>query len=156
MTKDVFEPVLAAGNDCDPKDIFIGATCDQGRNFINALESMGIPVNVCYAHKNNSVVGWGLGINRSANTCKNEDARKLMIKEAAMVGHFSHSTVNNDAFKDVQNDTEELKKTLELVRRNDTRYESRWCGLFPRILWWLCGRFDVARVVVSELLYWAC
>ena len=45
MTKDVFEPVLGAGNDCDPKDIFIGATCDQGCNFINALESMGIPVN---------------------------------------------------------------------------------------------------------------
>ena len=42
MTKDMFEPVLGAGNDCDPKDIFIGATCDQKRNFINALESMGI------------------------------------------------------------------------------------------------------------------
>ena len=81
MTKDVFEPVLGAGNDCDPKDIFIGATCDQGRNFINALESMGIPVNVCYAHKNNSVVGWGLGINGCANTCKDEDARKLMNKQ---------------------------------------------------------------------------
>ena len=38
MTKDVFEPVLGTGNDCDPKDIFIGATCDQGCNFINALE----------------------------------------------------------------------------------------------------------------------
>ena len=155
MTKDVFEPVLGAGNDCDPKDIFIGATCDQGRNSINALESMGIPVNVCDAHKNNSVVGWGLGINGSANTCKNEDARKLMNKAAAMVGHFSHSTVNNDAFKDVQKDMEELEKTLELVRRNDTRYESRWGGLFPRVLRWLCGRFDVARVAVSELLYWA-
>ena len=52
----------------------------------------------------------------SANVC----TRKLMNKAGAMVGHFSHSTVNNDAFKDVQNDMEELEKTLELVRRNDT------------------------------------
>ena len=126
MTKDVFEPVLGAGNDCDPKDIFIGATCDQGRNFINALESMGIPMNVCLLRTQEQQCGrLGLGINGSANTCKNEDARKLMNKAAAMVGHFSHSTVNNDAFKDVQNDTEELEKTLELVRRHDTRYESR-------------------------------
>ena len=121
ITKDVFEPVLGPGNDCEPSDIFIGATCDQGRNFINALEAMDIPVNVCYAHKLNTVVGWGLGINGSTNTCKNVGARKLMNKAAAMVGHFSHSAVNNDAFKDVQRDMDELDCVLELLRRNDTR-----------------------------------
>lgn len=121
MTKDVFEPVMGAGNDCDPSDIYIGATCDQGRNFINACTSMGIPVNVCYAHKLNSVVGWGLGINGSASTGRNPVARQLINKAAAMVGHFSHSTVNNDAFQDLQNQMEELEVALQLVRRNDTR-----------------------------------
>lgn len=96
VTKDIFEPVLGTGDDCEPSDIYIG------RNLINALESMGISVNVCYAHKLNTVVGWVLGINGSRNTCKNQPARKLMIKAAAMVGYFSHSAVNNDAFKDVQ------------------------------------------------------
>ena len=55
-------------------------------------------------------------------TCKNTVLRKLMAKIAALVGHFSHSAVNNDAFKAVQREVQELAAVLELIRRNDTRY----------------------------------
>lgn len=105
----------------------MAATVDQGRNIINAWESMNVPVLICSGHRLNSAVTWGLGISGSfsqagGGTCKNTVLRKLMAKIAAMVGHFSHSAVNNDAFKAVQREVQELAAVLELIRRNDTRY----------------------------------
>ncbi|CAN0290618.1 unnamed protein product, partial [Pylaiella littoralis] len=41
-----------------------------------------------------------------------------------MVGHCSHSVCNNDEFKKVQEELEEMCKLLELIRRNDTRWAS--------------------------------
>ncbi|CAN0332194.1 unnamed protein product, partial [Scytosiphon promiscuus] len=116
----------------------MAATVDQGRNIINAWESMNVPVLICSGHRLNSAVTWGLGISGSfsqagGGTCKNTVLRKLMAKIAAMVGHFSHSAVNNDAFKAVQREVQELAAVLELIRRNDTRWGSQH-AMMSRVL----------------------
>lgn len=86
---------------------------------------MGVPVLICSGHRLNSSVCLSLGISGSYSggdgTCKNPELRQLMSKAAAMVGYFSHSAVNNDAFKAVQEEISEIFVTLELIRRNDTR-----------------------------------
>lgn len=129
VTVDAFEGILGAEN-CEPRDIYIAATVDQGRNLINAFDNMGVPVLICSGHRLNSAVSWSTGIGGTyakdgAGTCKNRACRDLVTKVTAMVGHMTHSVCNNDAFKKVQAEVTELTSLLELVRRNDTRYERR-------------------------------
>lgn len=109
------------GEDVEPKDVFLGFTVDQGGNVFNAINGLEIPVLKCNAHRLNSAVMWALGIAGSSNTCKNRAMEKVMKRLAAVVGVFSHSAVNNDELKKVQELIDELDSILELIRRNDTR-----------------------------------
>lgn len=45
---------------------------------------------------------WATGINGTATTCKNKKGRELISKDAALVGLFSHSCTNSDAFNALQ------------------------------------------------------
>ena len=94
---------------------------------INALVLLGIDVLICSGHRLSTAVGWAFGINGSVRengqgTSKNLSLRKLMATMTACAGVFSHSPCNNDAFKAVQEEVNEMGRVLEIVRRNDTRY----------------------------------
>ncbi|CAN0012199.1 unnamed protein product [Pylaiella littoralis] len=88
---------------------------------INAFRAMGVPTLICFGHRLNSAVQWATGIGGSfksdgSGTCKNRLGHELVRKATAMVG-----VCNNDEFKKVQEELEEMCKLLELIRRNDTR-----------------------------------
>lgn len=94
---------------------------------VNAFESMGVPVLICTGHRLNSGINWGMGIAGSfvkatqTGTCKNPELRNLTAVMTALAGVFSHSPCNNDAFKKLQTELDELCTALEVLRRNDTR-----------------------------------
>ena len=126
------------GYDVVPSMVFVGAASDQGMNVVNAFGNCGVEVVLCNAHRLNTAVHWALGIAGSDATNMNPEMKALVGKIAALVGHFSHSSANNDAFRAVQealiatDDVDELD-ALNLVRRNDTR----WGGthaMFRRLL----------------------
>lgn len=95
---------------------------------VNAFTALGVPVLVCTGHRLNSSINWGLGISGSwdktkkTGTCKNLVLRELVAVMTALAGVFSHSPCNNDAFKDVQTEMDDMCSALEVVRRNATRY----------------------------------
>lgn len=103
--------------DVKPKDVYVAATVDQGRNVVNACKSLGIEILLCRAHRINSAVMWMLGIAGSAARCQNRPMKDLITRAAALVGIFSHSAVNNDALRAIQRSMqeEELKEELELM-----------------------------------------
>ena len=128
VTTDAFASIAGAEN-CEPSNIYVAATVDQGGNMINAFGNMGVPVLICSGHRLNSAVSRATGITGSFNkdgsgTCKNRPCKELVTKATAMVGRMTHSVCNNDAFKKVQQEVSELTSILELTRRNDTRYEN--------------------------------
>lgn len=94
---------------------------------VNAFASMGVPVLICTGHRLNSGINWGMGIAGSfvkatqTGTCKNPELRNLTAVMTALAGVFSHSPCNNDAFKKLQTELDELCTALEVLRRNDTR-----------------------------------
>lgn len=125
VTVDAFEGIVGSAN-CEPSNMYIAATVDQGGNMINAFRNMSVPTLVCSGHRLNSAVQWATGIGGSfkqdgTGTCKNRLAHELVRKATAMVGHLSHSVCNNDEFKQVQRELEEICNLLELIRRDDTR-----------------------------------
>ena len=57
-----------------------------------------------------------------AARCKNKAMLgELMQKLRARVGSISHSTVNNDMLKELQKLEEDLHRTYELIKQNDSR-----------------------------------
>lgn len=94
---------------------------------VNAFEGMGVPVLICTGHRLNSGINWGIGISGSfkkatqEGTCKNPVLRNLVAVMTALAGVFSHSPCNNDAFKNLQTELDQLSNALEVLRRNDTR-----------------------------------
>lgn len=125
------------GKSVEPADVYLAFTVDQGQNIVNACTALGVPVVKCNCHRVNSAVIWALGIAGSPATCKNKPMGELMKKLAALVGVFSHSAVNNDMLKEIQQLQTDLHRIYELIRRNDTRfvlqYDSTVCCwyLFP-------------------------
>lgn len=119
LTTEYFAGLM--GESVEPSDVFLAFTVDQGGNVVNACTALGVPVVKCNCHRINSAVVWALGIAGSAATCKNVDMGELMKKQAALVGVYSHSAVNNDMLKAIQRLQADLYRVLELMRRNDTR-----------------------------------
>lgn len=112
---------------CETVDIYVVATVDQGGKVVNAFKKMKVLVLLCSGHQLNSVIYWALCLGGSyhadgRSTCKKCASREMTTFLAAMVGDFSHSAVNNDAFKAVQADVEKFRVSFEPIRRNDTRY----------------------------------
>lgn len=96
-----------------PSDVYVAATVDQGRNIINACEALKIPTLQCLCHRINSAVMWATGINGTANSCVNTEGRELIARYAALVGMFSHSCTNSDAFRDLQ-DSMRAKELIDM------------------------------------------
>ena len=129
---EAFTPVLGEGNPCEPSAIYVRTTADQGGNTINAFTRMGVPVllrssgrHVC--HLGAGDLGDGESGQRGAGSCVNLDCKKLISKVTAMAGVFNDSVCNNDELKEIQLEVLELDQALDLVRRNDTRYEGHYC-----------------------------
>ena len=125
VTVDDFGDIVGAEH-CESSSIYIAATVHQGNNMINAFRNMGVDTLICSGHRLNSGVQWSTGIagtfkTDGSETCKNRSAHDLVTKSTAMVGHLSHSVCNNDEFKKVQEEFEEVCTLLELIRRYDTR-----------------------------------
>lgn len=99
LTTEVFGTFITG---VQPKQVYVAATVDQGRNIINACEALGITTLQCLCHRVNSAVMWATGINGTPATCKNKNGRELVSKAAALVGMFSHSCTNSDAFRALQ------------------------------------------------------
>jgi hypothetical protein len=130
--------------DYQMSDVYMCATVDQGGNIVNAFQDhLGILVVLCNAHRLSTACKWALGLAGSidkAQTCKNPQMRAFIGRLAALVGHFTHASSNNDAFRRVQEQMlgigegagladEDVDvqpdaggRVLNLVRRNDTRW----------------------------------
>ena len=149
VTTEFFEPVTGRA-DIEPKDVYIAATVDQGGNVKNACGnegvSCGLPVELCAAHRLNTGIHWSLGIAGSKpssrnpdGTVKNKECNELLARIAALIGHFSHSSKNNDRFRAIQqamidaNEEMVVDRVLNPVRRNDTRWSSTF-AMFERLL----------------------
>lgn len=155
--------VVGLGN-CDPQDIYVATTVNKGGNAVKAFKNMKVPVLLCSGHRLNSVIYWALGLGRSYHAygpgkCKNHASREFITLLAAMTGHFSISTVNNDAFKAVQAEIEGFLVSLELIRRNDLMYSfvrkyltftvgviqggspRRHCAMVLLLYRWLCRAY---------------
>ena len=102
------------GYDVVPSMVFVGAASDQGMNVVNAFGNCGVEVVLCNAHRLNTAVHWALGIAGSDATNMNP---ALVGKIAALVGHFSHSSANNDAFRAVQEAKQHAHPPLQVARR---------------------------------------
>ena len=76
-----------------------------------------------------------------------------MKKQAACVGVWSHSAVNNDKLKDIQRQLEEnFHEIYELLRRNDTRCDC--IHLFILIFFWNGANvFVVVRLEFLSLIH---
>lgn len=106
MTKENFAHLKV---DVKPIDVYVAATVDQGGNVVNACKSLGLDTLLCRGHRVNSSVMWALGIAGSPSKCKNPEMKKLVMKGAALVGCFSHSAVNNDALRSIQEELNDTK-----------------------------------------------
>ena len=122
---------ICGEDSCEPNDVFVAATVDQGGNMVNAFRNLGVPVLVCTGHRLNTAIKWSLGIAGTftaggGGTCKNAQLRSLLQRASAMVGVFSRSPVSNDEFKSLQREMKhmngDIPDVLELIQRNDTRY----------------------------------
>ena len=139
VTNEAFTPVLGEGNLCEPSAIYVGALTDQGGNIINTFTRMGVPLGICSGHREGTCVTWALeisgterAVNRWAGSCVELDCKKRISKVTAMAGVFNHSVCNNDELKEIQLEVLELDQALDLVRRNDTRYEGDYCLVHKR------------------------
>lgn len=103
--------------DVTPSDVFAGATVGHGGHFANACRALGIETLLCRAHRINSSVMWMLGIAGAASKCQNPAMKEIIQKAAHLVGVFSHSAVNQDALREVQNGMaeDELAEMEELA-----------------------------------------
>lgn len=146
LTIDIFQSLM--GKDVCSADVFVAGTADPGTNVLNALRELDIPVFICAAYRLNTPVMWALGINGSATTGQNPEAKEVIARLAALIGVFSCSDVNNNSMHDAQSalryllkekpehreSVDELawigtsleecsmgEKNLNCVRRNDTR-----------------------------------
>lgn len=100
LTKEYFASIM--GESVQPHQVFISGTADQGANVLNAFKACDVPVTVCAAHRLNTSVMWGLGINGSAATGKNPAGKEIISRGAAVIGVFSHSATNNDKLLSAQ------------------------------------------------------
>ena len=113
---------------------------------INTFTRMGVPIGICSAHRERTCVTWALGISRTeraanggAGSCVNLECKKRISKLTTMAGVFNHSVCNNDELKEIQLEVLELDQALDLVRRNDMRYEGHYCLAHKgRCCWWMC------------------
>ena len=117
---------IVGAEHCEPSSIYIAATVDQGKKMTNASRNMGVDTLICSGPRLNSGVQWSTGIagmfkTDGSGTCKNRSAHDLVTKSTAMVGHLIPSVCNNDEFKKVQEELEEVCTLLELIHRNYTR-----------------------------------
>ena len=89
-----------------------------------------------------------------AGSCVNLDSKKLISKVTAMAGVFNHSVCKNDELKEIQLEVLELDQALDLVRRNDTKYEGHYCLVHKESMLLvdvsLCGCMNGTR----SLGYW--
>ena len=122
-TARLFAPICG-DEECEPMDVYIAATVDQGGNIVNAFKCLLVPVIIYSAHRLNSMVSWGVGINGSEGNSRNPSLNDL-IKRAS-----SHSAVASDALKDIQ--LEMGTKVLKPSRRCDTRCACALARLFAK------------------------
>eukprot|EP00903_Cladosiphon_okamuranus_P012792 g11956.t1 len=129
VTTEFFAPIVGDTN-AAPEKIYVAATVDQGGTMVNAFRALRVPVLICTGHRLNSSINWGLGISgswdktKATGTCKNLVLRELVAVMTALAAVFSHSPCNNDAFKDVQTELDDMCRALGVLRRNDTRWGS--------------------------------
>lgn len=74
-------------------DVFI--VFNEDSNVVNAVIGLGNAVELCCAHRLDTVVAWILGIGGYQATCKNAPMETLMKKLAACVSKFCHLVVSN-------------------------------------------------------------
>lgn len=92
------------GKDLFPKDVLICLCnyCGPGGGTASTLASLSASNTIkCRGHRaNTEPTMWALGLAGStASTCKKPQAKTLIGRGAALVGVYSHSAVNNDAFR---------------------------------------------------------
>ena len=104
---------------------------------MNTFTRMGVPVGICPAHREGTCVTWALEIsttkraaNGGAGSCVNLECKKLISKVTTMAGVFNQTVCNNDKLKEIQLEVLDLDQALDLVRRNDTRYEGHYCLVY--------------------------
>ena len=108
----------------------MAATVDQGGNVVNACPALGIPTLKCRAHCINSSVMWALGIAGADSKCKNNAMKHLVGRAAALVGVFSHSAVNNDVLRDIQQTlSDRRRKALQSLRLEAEHMENEVSSL---------------------------
>ena len=112
---------------CEPMDVYITATVNQGGNIVKVFRCLLVPVLVCAAHRLNSMVAWGVGINGSEEHCRNLGLCVLIKRASSLVSKFSHSSVASEALKDVQREMD--TELLQSSRSNEAMYA---CA-FPRL-----------------------
>ena len=100
--------------------MFVAATVDQGGNVVNTCKAQGLPTLLCRAHRINSSVLWALGIAGSEKKCQHADMKNLIGKADALVGVFTHSSVNNDALRVIQKDLNDEQKAHLVQLQLDT------------------------------------
>ena len=108
-------------------DVYITATVNQGGNIVKVFRCLLVPVLVCAAHRLNSMVAWGVGINGSEEHCRNLGLCVLIKRASSLVSKFSHSSVASEALKDVQREMD--TELLQSSRSNEAMYA---CA-FPRL-----------------------
>jgi len=128
-TARLFAPICG-DEECEPMDVYIAATVDQGGNIVNAFKCLLVPVLICSAHRLNSMVSWGIGINGSEGNSGNPSLNDLINCASGLVTRFSHSAVASDALKDIQ--LEMGTKVLKPSRRCDTRCACALARLFAK------------------------
>jgi hypothetical protein len=139
VTKEWFSPFM--GGNVQPKDVYVGATVDQGGNLLKAIKMCEVPSIKCFMHRLNTCVQWATGLagtppkDGEPGTVKNAPMKDLISRGGAVVNHFAHSSVANDALYDIQDKLfeavdAESGQPLNVVKRNDTRlaYDIMHCG----------------------------
>ena len=74
---------ICGEDSCQPNDVFVAVTVDQGGNMMNAFRNLGVPVLVCTGHRLNTATKWSLGItgtftSAGGGTCKNAQLRSVL------------------------------------------------------------------------------
>lgn len=97
-------------------DVYIVATVDQGDDIIKAVRCLLVPVLICTPHRLNSVLTWGLDVEKY----RNPGLGDLFDRVSSLISKFSRSSVTSDTLKDVQPGMN--TKVLQSSLRNDTRH----------------------------------
>ena len=93
---------LTAGFFANPKEASLAVIVDQGGD-VNAFKSLNGEVFKCNARRLSSVTMSASGLNGSINTPENLAIERLTRRLMALVGVFSHSAVNDDNLKNIEN-----------------------------------------------------